>query len=72
MRRLFSVREAAQFLRVSKSWLDKKRVEGGGPRFVRVTSRCVRYDADDLDEWIRSRTFESTSDRRRGDRGTER
>jgi hypothetical protein len=40
--RLLTPKEAAQFLRVSLSWLAKSRMEGDGPPFIRI-GRNVRY-----------------------------
>ena len=40
---LFTVMEAAEYLRVSKNYLDKLRVSGGGPVFVRLGRRKVLY-----------------------------
>jgi predicted DNA-binding transcriptional regulator AlpA len=49
-KRKFSAREAAAILGVSKSWLDKKRVLGGGPPFFRFGRRVV-YDERDIEKW---------------------
>lgn len=54
--------EAAAFLRVSKSYLDKARVYGNGPRFVRLGERKVVYHAADLDAWVAERQYASTSE----------
>jgi hypothetical protein len=42
--------EAAQYLGVSKSFLDKARIYGGGPSFMRF-GRAVVYSTTDLDAW---------------------
>lgn len=42
--------EAASHLKVSKSWLDKKRLTGGGPPFMKFGRRVV-YDMGDLEKW---------------------
>ncbi|PZO55852.1 MAG: hypothetical protein DCF16_01750 [Alphaproteobacteria bacterium] len=52
---LLNVREAAARLGLSKSTLDKRRCAGKGPRFVKSTDRAVRYDPQDLDDWIAAR-----------------
>ena len=44
------VREAAAHLSLSKSTLDKMRVRGGGPLFLRLGRRVV-YDLSDLEAW---------------------
>ena len=41
-------KEAAGYLRVSKSYLDKLRVYGGGPRFLRFGKRKILYRKPDL------------------------
>ncbi|MHC2295368.1 helix-turn-helix transcriptional regulator [Bradyrhizobium barranii] len=46
--------EAAQYLGLSKSFLDKARIYGGGPAFMKFGSAVV-YATDDLDAWAASR-----------------
>jgi predicted DNA-binding transcriptional regulator AlpA len=55
------VREAADLLRVSKSWLDKKRVAGGGPPFLQLGRRVV-YDMKDLENWAASNRRRHTAE----------
>src|SRR5262245_57118902 len=57
----FTPKEAAAYLRVSKSYLDKLRVYGGGPRFLRLGKRKVLYRKSDLNAWLASQSFNSTS-----------
>ena len=52
----FTPQEAADCLRISKSFLDKLRVRGGGPKFIKVGNR-VRYNRRDLSTWISSNEF---------------
>lgn len=52
---------AAEYLGVSHSFLEKRRVYGGGPKFVRI-GRRVAYRKADLDEWIASHVVGSTSE----------
>ena len=54
--------EAAAYLRVSKGYLAKLRVEGGGPRFVRLAARVILYRPIDLLAYAESRLRSSTSD----------
>jgi hypothetical protein len=58
---LLTVREAAGFLRCSKSYRDKLRCIGGGPEFVRLGVRKILYRRVDLLNWAKSRRFDSTS-----------
>ena len=59
---LLTPREAAAYLRVSKSYLDKLRVYGGGPKFLRPGKRKILYRKSDLDVWAAERTFTTTSE----------
>jgi len=56
-------KEAAGYLRVSESYLDKLRVYGGGPTFLRFGKRKILYRRKaDLDLWANQRRFGSTSE----------
>ena len=59
-REVLTVREAAQFLRYSKVSLDRMRWQGGGPPFVRIGRRSVRYLKADLLAWARDNTANNT------------
>jgi excisionase family DNA binding protein len=59
---LLTPREDAAYLRVSKSYLDKLRVYGGGPRFLRLGKRKVLYRKSDLKAWLGSQSFDCTSE----------
>jgi excisionase family DNA binding protein len=52
--------EAAKLLRLSERTLERLRVSGAGPSFVKA-GRSVRYRESDLAEWISRRTVGSTS-----------
>jgi hypothetical protein len=58
---LLTVKEAAQFLRVSPSWLAKARMRGDGPAFIKV-GRSIRYAGPALIQWAKSRQRVSTSE----------
>jgi len=49
--KLLSTTEAADRLGVSGSYLNKLRVTGGGPPFVKIGTR-VAYDPADLATWL--------------------
>jgi len=53
--------EAARLLSVSEIWLKKLRLAGGGPRFVRLGVRLIRYKRSDLTEWVEARRFNNTA-----------
>jgi excisionase family DNA binding protein len=55
-----SVREAAQYIGLSKTFLDHRRISGNGPTFLKVGGR-VLYERDALDAWLASCRRQSTS-----------
>lgn len=57
--RLLTVAEAAARLSVSKSYLDKLRMNGGGPPFVKIGAR-VAYDPADLATWLEGQKRQDT------------
>jgi hypothetical protein len=60
-RRMLRVGEAAKFLALSVSFLNKLRCSGGGPAFRKI-GRAVLYDPADLETWLSERRRISTSD----------
>ncbi len=54
---LLNTNEAACYVKLSRRTLEKKRLTGGGPRFIKL-GRAVRYSMDDLDDWINSNRCE--------------
>jgi excisionase family DNA binding protein len=59
---LLTVEEAALRLKLSKHTLNRWRVNGAGPPFVKYGPRLVRYNDRVLDEWAAKRTHGSTSE----------
>ena len=57
---LLSPRDAAAYLGISKSFLDKRRVRGDGPRFRKI-GRRVAYALPDIDQWLDGHAHSSTS-----------
>lgn len=53
---------AAEFVGLKPRGLEAMRQRGEGPKFVRVSSRCIRYRRIDLREWSESLLRTSTSD----------
>ena len=51
-KRILRTPEAAQYVGLSASTLEKKRPAGDGPRFVRLGGRAIGYDIKDLDAWL--------------------
>ena len=58
---LLNTRQAAERCNLSPRTLEKYRVTGGGPPFIRLGS-AVRYRIEDLDSWIAANRRRSTSD----------
>ena len=61
--RVLRTPEAAKYLGLAVSTLEKFRLTGDGPRFVRIGVRAVGYLVEDLDSWLRARVRRSTSDK---------
>ena len=55
-----NVIQAASYTNLSKSSLDKRRVYGGGPLYIKVGARVV-YDRVDLDTWLIGKKVANTS-----------
>ena len=62
VREMFTVTEAAEFLRVSAGLLNKLRGLGKGPAFIRLGSR-VAYTRADLDSFVEAQRREATAKR---------
>lgn len=53
--------QAADYVGLAKSTLEKARLTGAGPQFGKL-GRSVRYRQQDLDRWIENRLVSSTSE----------
>ncbi|WP_417514766.1 helix-turn-helix transcriptional regulator [Minwuia sp.] len=60
---LLNETEAAEFLCYSVRALQNWRVRGGGPDFIKVSARSIRYCRRDLIAWRDSHRVSSTSQR---------
>jgi predicted DNA-binding transcriptional regulator AlpA len=60
--RLLTAREAANFLKMSASWLAKSRMRGDGPPYVKI-GRAIRYSESALLRWMRLQVRVSTGER---------
>ncbi len=54
--------EAAQYLGIGRSTLERKRIDGTGPRFRTLGSKIVTYAVADLDAWANENVRTSTSE----------
>jgi predicted DNA-binding transcriptional regulator AlpA len=60
MVRLLTQRETATLLRLSERTLERLRLRGTGPLFVKA-GRAVRYRECDVEAWVSARIIGSTS-----------
>jgi predicted DNA-binding transcriptional regulator AlpA len=51
-KRILRTKEAADYVGLSQSSLEKRRLTGDGPVFIRLGGRAVGYDLRDLDAWL--------------------
>jgi predicted DNA-binding transcriptional regulator AlpA len=58
--RKLSVREAAAYLGLSGSALNKTRLNGSGPPYLKLGRRVV-YDLQDIEAWVAERKRRHTS-----------
>lgn len=52
---LFTDTEISNIFDVSKSWLQKKRITGGGIPFIRLSERKVRYMKSDIVDFFNNK-----------------
>jgi predicted DNA-binding transcriptional regulator AlpA len=55
--------DAAKYLGIGQSTLERKRVDGTGPTFRQLGARIVTYAVTDLDRWASKQVLNSTSER---------
>ncbi len=60
---LIDEKAAADFLGLTNRTMQAYRHRGGGPQYIRLSSRCLRYRRIDLRAWAEARMRKSTSDR---------
>ncbi|WP_085338673.1 helix-turn-helix transcriptional regulator [Aquidulcibacter paucihalophilus] len=58
---LLTVEDAASHLKISKHTLNRWRVTGEGPPFIKYGPRLVRYLVSALDAWALDRLYANTS-----------
>jgi hypothetical protein len=59
---LINEESAAKFVNLTQRCLQGFRYRGGGPAFIRLSCRCIRYRRTDLRAWADARVRTSTSD----------
>jgi len=63
----FDEKQVARLLSLSVKTVQKFRANGSGPKFIRISPRCVRYVLSDILEWQAARRVSSTSEPCPGD-----
>ncbi len=63
---LVDEKEAGRFLGLTDRTLQSYRQRGGGPKYISISSRCLRYRRIDLKAWADARIRTSTSDSGQG------
>lgn len=58
---LLNTTQAAQFLGLSKAFLERDRWAGAKVPFIKIGDRAVRYRVKDLEDYIQSRVRTSTT-----------
>ncbi len=58
---LLTEKEAAKLICYTQRALQNWRLRGGGPRYVKVSARSIRYQRRDVIEWIEARKRSYTS-----------
>lgn len=59
---LLTTAEAANYIGLSKAFLERDRWAGAKIPFIRVGSRAVRYRVSDLEAYLEGQVRRSTSD----------
>lgn len=60
--RLITEQDAAEFLGYTTRALQNWRVRGGGPEYIKVSARSIRYQRRDLIQWIEDRRTRHSSE----------
>ena len=63
---LIGEKAAGAFLGLKDRTMQNYRYRGGGPKYIFLSSRCLRYRRIDLREWADARLRTSTSDPGKG------
>jgi predicted DNA-binding transcriptional regulator AlpA len=51
---MLTAKEVATEMKISTSWLAKRRMDGDGPPYIKV-GRSIRYMRTEIMQWMRSR-----------------
>ncbi len=59
---LINEKAAGDFLRLTARTMQTMRQRGGGPQYIAISARCIRYRRCGLKAWADERVRTSTSD----------
>jgi predicted DNA-binding transcriptional regulator AlpA len=59
---VMTTEEAADYLGINKKTLDRMRGRGDGPRFIRITSKIIKYRQADIDDFLTARVRLNTAE----------
>ncbi len=62
VQQLLTPQESADFLSLTRRFLEVRRLRGDGPPYIKISERCVRYRLSDLENWVDDRRRTSTAD----------
>ena len=71
MKGLLTEEKAAEAFELTPRCLQNWRTKGGGPPYIRIGHRTVRYDPEDLERWLEERKYENTAQEARYSGGSE-
>ena len=57
-KRLVGQKEAAEYLNLSEATMERDRWRGGDIPYIRIGPRAIRYDLEQLDEYIDRNTVQ--------------
>ena len=57
-KRLVGQKEAAQYLNLSEATMERYRWRGGNIPYIRIGPRAIKYDLEQLDEYIDRNTVQ--------------
>jgi predicted DNA-binding transcriptional regulator AlpA len=61
-KKLINEREASELFGMSTAWFQRKRWEGGGPLFLKIDKKSIRYQISDLNDYFIKKKLRSTSE----------
>jgi len=59
---LLTPEQAAELMSRSVLTLQDMRTKGGGPKYVKLGHRTIRYRREDIEAWINARVFSNTAE----------